>query len=322
MLGRRRPIRESVPPALDDLMDETIEALHLREQEVVKDYNLTRCLYRLAVETDGTGRLFPAHKSPSLAKTVCAFGGGTSLVSAWDVSRRYSEDLDVLCLMTEVDAAGRKTLRAPHRKLSRLMFAALDKPYRKDLIRHRETAGFRETKIPVEGVDSLLKIESVVQESDGSLVEQQAVTSLMGRFASAEQLAEFPALGGFEMPCVTVPYTAANKFDALHWRTTSPGSRFRGRDLYDLHAIAQSPHADAVRARVPELADRAATSPIREKVDRPAGGYGRSIVFQPGTTANEALRKQYESTVAECVWDATPPSFEEAVAAAASLDID
>ncbi len=124
------------------------------------------------------------------------------------------------------------------------------------------------------------------------------------------------------MPCVRPEWTAVNKLDALHRRAEADdlaGLTAKGRDLYDLWALARSDHATAIRRRTPELWERAASG-IRAPVPRPGHGYGASPALMPGTTANDALRVGYERAVETTVWG-DAPHFRQAVEAARGLDL-
>lgn len=305
------------------MLRETTAALDgIEDEDVHRDYWLTRCLHALSVSTGGTGRMFDGHPNPALAESVCAFGGGTSLVSAWDVTRRYSEDLDILCLMDT--ATTRNALGRPHNQITRVVLQACGASKADATVDHRGLARYRQTLVPLNGDPVVLKVESTVEEADHTLFAPRRVMSLMGRHATPDQLAEFGELGGFVMPCVVPAYTVVNKLDALHRRTVDPvdvgGIALRGRDLYDLAAVARSGHADEARRRVPALAARASESEVRKPVPRPEGGYGRSDVFAEGTAAYEAVRRGY-SLALTTSWDDNAPAFEEAVVLAASLDL-
>ena len=148
------------------------------------------------------------------------------------------------------------------------------------------------------------------------------IRSLIARYSDDDLEQEFPELGGFSIPCVRPAYTAINKLDALHRRAAGGelhGLRARGRDLYDLWAIAQHPeHAAEVRASVASIWESIAGQ-VRESVARPAGGYARSAAFRIGSAENEALKTGYDNAVDATVWGHAP-SFEIAVDAAVSLD--
>ena len=58
---------------------------------------------------------------------------------------------------------------------------------------------------------------------------------------------------------------------------------------------------------------------MREIVPRPTGGYANSPAFASDADTVSALRDGYELAVSQTVWG-EPPSFDEAVEAARSLD--
>lgn len=309
-------------PDLDELKLQAAADLGIDALNVARDYWLTRSLYAMSVSTGGTGRLDAGHRNPALSDMVCAFTGGTSLVSAWGITQRYSEDLDLLCLM-DLNASA-STLRRPHSIVTKHVLSACNADKRQAEIATMGKARMRRLLMQVDAIPERLKIESVVEAADSSLIETRRVTSLMGRAADESTLARFPELGGFEMPCIVPAYTAANKLDALHKRAVRGHRRGivgRGRDLIDLACIAMSSHAEDARARVPVLAERAAETPFGDPAPRPAGGYGRSAVFAGGTTANDALRDGYQLAL-DTVWGDGLPAFDEAVELAAGLDLE
>jgi len=291
-------------------------------RNVIRDYWLTRCLYSIHEGTGGTGRLFEGHENPALDQMVCVFGGGSSLVSSWHLIERISEDLDLVCLM-DLDTA-KSALRRPFRRVREAMVDGCGIDPSAVQHKHHSLVRFRQTLLPFEGNRVLLKIETALEAADDSLFAYRTVKSIMSRFASPEQLAEFPELGEFSFPAVVPAYTIANKMDALHRRSMIPRLTYqladRGRDLHDMAAVASSVHADEVRERLPALASRAAGSEMREVIPRPRRGYGSSMVFLDGTDAYETLRVGYENAK-EMLWHPdTAVPFEDAVEMAVSLD--
>ncbi len=309
----------------DALMRRTDAELGGRTAELSRDYWMTRCLHFLSTQTEGTGRLTVGGGKTGQWEVVCAFGGGTSLVSVWGTSQRFSEDIDLLCLMN-VDEASKNAIRRPHSLLTAMMFEASGADVSDSTpLRHHHAARFRQTFLRIDGLDSELKIETAVEPSDDSLFAEMQVWSILSRFATPDELAMFPELGGFVLPVVVPAYTVANKFDAIHRRTVQNdlvGITGRGRDLIDLDGLADSEHADEIRLRVPEMAERASHSAVRRVESRPAGGYGTGKAFVQGTAANEALRVGYMQVLEEMSWASDPTPFETAVERAASLDIE
>ncbi len=301
-----------------EIAHKTAAALGMESEEVVRDYWLTACLYGIAASETG-GMATKGDTGEVVARY--AFAGGTSLVSAWNIAERYSEDLDLLALALR--PLSRREEKRAFSLPSRWAATAIGAPDGAVQVKHMGDVGFRRVYMDVGGEISFLKIETTLEPADDAIWETCEVSSLMGRFATPEQLAEHPELGGFEMTCVVPGYTAANKFDSLHRRAATRdfrGLMMRGRDLYDLACIAASEHAEAASSLVPALSERASRSPgRREDVPRPRGGYASSPAFDLETEACSALESGYETIAESLVWGHAPP-FEDAVALARQLD--
>ena len=173
-------------------------------------------------------------------------------------------------------------------------------------------------------VPRYIKFEtSIIDASADGLVEPREVKSMMCLQGESAWVEEHPELGGFVMPCAKPAWIAVNKFDALHRRAQDrnhDGIKERGRDLYDLWALAiQPPVADEIRKRMADLWEPAAAGLGRNVTPRPAGGYADSPVFQAGTAAYSALQEGFDEAVATTVWGAAP-KFETAVKAVCALD--
>ena len=296
-------------------------AVGIPNSSIARDYWLTSCLYGLAEASGPEGFIYQGQGKRRVPLAKCVFAGGTSLVSAWGITERYSEDLDVLALIVKKDA----TTSARKRPLSVITNWAAKAIEVGDVDVSSEemsNVGFRRAHLNVGDYPRFLKIETTVEDFADGICETHSVMSLMGRFATPEQMDKHPELGGFEMLCVTPSYTAANKLDALHRRASTQdfaGLVARGRDLYDLAAIAASEHAAAARRAIPDFAERAARSQgNREPVPRPINGYANSILFRSGSQAQQALKAGFEET-APLVWGHMF-TFEEALEMAASLD--
>ena len=309
------------PTAFADLLDKAEAATGVNGINLVRDYWLTFCLHGVASAGGPEGLIAKGQgrRAAPLAKT--AFAGGTSLVSAWDITRRYSEDLDVIALILDPSESN-SAFKRPLSVVTRWAAEAIEVETAAITVKQMSNVGHRRTFLAMGGNPQFLKLETTVEADGTGLCRRREVMSLMGRFATPEQLKEHLELGGFEMLCVTPAYTAANKLDALHRRAETGdlrGLTIRGRDLYDLAAIANSEHGDATRAAIPRLAGRAAqSSGARETIPRPALGYANSIMFKSGSEARAALRDGYEQT-AQLVWDGFLP-FDQALELAAGLD--
>ena len=300
-------------------LTDTSRAVGLPTRVIAHDYWLVRALHGIHAAVPAGGEIvFPPLKShlPERRVGTWAFGGGTSLTAAWGVCGRYSEDIDGLLFLDNADLSKHVIEKA----CGQIARAACENC---EAVRH-ETHGrmVKRTTIDVAGHLAYLKLETVVLRGTAPEVDSVTVRSLIARHSDDELEQEFPELGGFAVPCVRPAYTAINKLDALHRRAASGdlhGLAARGRDLYDLWEIAQRPeHADEVRASV-EAVWESVAGQIRDSVERPAGGYARSAAFRIGSDESTALRTGYENAVDAAVWGESP-KFEDAVAAAVSLD--
>ena len=309
------------PGEFDQLLNTASASLSLKPDLILRDYWLTTCLHNLSESGSPHGmQVFRQGQREPTA--ICLFTGGTSLVSAWGITERYSEDLDLLAVDLPGDAS-KSASRKARSQISGWVKEPLGQTgfgIRQDDDRQK---GYRKMWLPVGSKEAFLKVEIASEVIADDLLGARRVVSLMGRFATESQQAQYPELGGFELLCTKPAYTAANKFDALHRRAVK--GHFRGlaarvRDLYDLAMIAASEHAEVARQRVPELAEAATQSFGRgaDSVPRPDRGYADSILFKKGSEAQKHLGKAYPS-LADFVWGNLPP-FGDALEMAASLD--
>lgn len=298
-------------------------ATGLLRERLVKDYWLTACLYHISqAGAPHAMRVYREQKGQLEESAVCLFTGGTALVSAWGITKRYSEDLDFLAV--DLTGAGAKAaLKRARSQIAKWLSTPLGQSELPNSQDDDNRKGYRKISIPVGDEPDYLKAEIASEYLGDDLLESRSVISLMGRFATDHQFTQYPELGGFELLCTKPAYTAANKLDALHRRAAK--GHFRGlaariRDLYDLAMIAGSEHADDSRRRMPDLAESAAHSFGKgdESVPRPAKGYANSIMFRKGSEAHDSLEAAYP-TLANFVWGDLP-LFGKALELAASLD--
>ena len=292
----------------------------LLPESITRDYYLHRCVHVLA-DAYPPGEMV-ADPYNGVDVGWWAFAGGTALVSAHRVTERYSEDLDVL--LTPTHPTGIKARRRVRRHMVQLLVDSLtgDTPvsYTRTGGRHITTA-----EINMIGRQEALKVDIVNQNHIADTLETRRSVCLLGRVATEDQLAQYPELGGFEVPVISAVVTAAGKFDALHRRAMLghyDQVTERARDLYDLACIARSEsHATQTQERLPEIALALAKTGIRRKnaFARPASGYASSPVFQVGHVACDALREGYKR-MQPMIFGDYRPSFSEATEAACSLD--
>ena len=297
----------------------TADAVGLPEESVAHDYWLIRALYgvRSVLPADGEIVLPPVKRGlPERRVGTWAFGGGTSLTAAWGIVERYSEDIDGLLFVDNSDLSK----SAVERACDRVARAVCDSCEAVDHETHGRVV--KRTRIDLAGHAEYLKVETAIQRGETAATEPRTVRSLIARHSDDVLTEEFPELGGFTISCVRPAYTAVNKLDALHRRAAQGdlrGLEARGRDLYDLWAIAEhKEHADEVRDSVGTLWELTAGQ-LRDAVERPCGGYAQSPAFDTGDAAGQALKAGYERAVDTAVWGHAP-TYEAAASAAASLD--
>lgn len=243
------------------------------------------------------------------------FVGGTALVTGHRIGERISDDLDVL-FIPHPDHMGNSTVGKNCRRIGKAAAPGIGDRYAFGTF-GKFTA---RCEYPLAGDEEFIKMDVVPKRDfrehlDLIGVETHQVVSLAGRYATAEQLARYPQLGGFEMQLVHPAYTAATKFDALHHRAERGTERAllqladRARDLYDLYSIANSDRAAEVRERVPALAEVTIHDFMnRGDHPRPTGGYANSPVFKDGTPADEALRRGVAEHIPRIVWGTNRPT--------------
>lgn len=300
--------RAAFVAAVAEVADET----GLAPGQVTHEYWLVRALHALSERMPQDGVL-------KGGTAQWAFGGGTSLTTAWGIVRRYSEDIDGVLLVVSADEQYRNLQRATCSQVAK--WATDDQD-----ISAPAPDGNRvlTSYFAVGEVTRYIKFEtSIIETQAQDLVVPKEIRSLLHAKGDPQWAENYPEIGGFELPCMRPSWIAVNKFDALHRRAVArdfDGIRRRGRDLYDLWALAARPEAaQETRALAPALWMSAASGLGRHVTQRPAAGYADSPAFAEGSPGYEALREGYRQAVDNTVWG-DKPRFETAVRAARSLD--
>ncbi len=309
------------PRVFAEILHKTIEYTGQDPRQITKEYWLLSSLYAIASETKNE---YIRHPTTDAILGKFAFGGGSSLMAGWHIVERHSEDVDLIIFASEQNVSAKNVGRLLKMPLEHAVehLEPVTQNIEKEVM---VTRGYRSMMFDIGTARNYLKIESTLEapEQGLKLAEPRVLMSNMGKCASAEQLAEFPELGGFQMQCVTPEYTALNKFDALHRRALMDmhESIFgRGRDAYDLACIAKTEHGLYVQ-RLLDASDFRNARPLsnRPNIARPKQGYSASPVFMPGTKAHAALEAGYHSAVAETVWGEAP-GFKDAITLIRTLD--
>ena len=321
----------------------------MRDAAIVRDYHMCRTLHALFAQHP-PGALFEdryddhKHRPITNPVGVLLFAGGSALTNAYQLADRISEDIDLAIALT-AEIESKNALRRM-RRLAVIDTARACSPELPDHAHNTRTTGGDVGRriITVGDTPNYLVAESaIIRPFDEDLqtgldaacgrpfavARIAACQSLMGRAADPATIAAYPELAAFDASVVCVPFTAANKLFALHKRAMAEPDedalealQERGRDIYDLWSIAQSPaHAAETRAALPFLArhiqDKGAT---HEPYPRPEAGFGASPAFQSGTPQYRALEAGYRAVAGGLVWGRTPASFAKAVAAIKTLD--
>lgn len=288
---------------------EVADATGLAPGQVTHEYWLVRALHALSKRMPQDGVL-------KGGTAQWAFGGGTSLTTAWGIVRRYSEDIDGVLLVISADEQYRNLQRATCSQAAK--WATDDQD-----IDAPAPDGNRvlTSHFAVGEVTRYIKFEtSIIETQAQDLVVPKQIRSLLHAKGDPQWAEKHPEIGGFELPCMRPSWIAVNKFDARHRRAVArdfDGIRRRGRDLWALAARPET--AEETRALAPALWMSAASGLGRHGTQRPAGGYADSPAFAEGTPGYEALRDGYRQAVDNTVWG-DKPRFETAVRAARSLD--
>lgn len=277
-----------------------------------------RVLHDLALAYKPGEHLLDPHKSAPIG--LWAFGGGTSLASAFRITERYSEDIDVLVVMPGIRSAG--PLKRIRREFASLISETAPRT-EEDECRRRGGGDISVVEVDIDGESSFLKFDITRMQHIPGTLERRTVVPLMGRVATDAERSRYPEVGGFDVIGVSPAVTAINKFLALnryaeagHYR----GLARRGRDLYDLARIAgHERYAEQVRTQAAELAEALASGVRRStREGRPEGGFAQSSAFIAGTAANDALRNGY-ANMQDMIFGETI-GFDDAVRLARSLD--
>ena len=331
------------------VLNEAASRFATDERAIVRDYHMCRTLRALFTQHP-PGTMFEDRYNDHKQRFVSypagelLFTGGSSLTNAYQLADRISEDIDLsVALTTEI---GSKNARGRIRRLAVIDTARACSPELPDEAHNTRTTGgdVGRRVITVGDTPNYLVAESSIirpfdedlqAELDAACGQTFVVArvvpcqSLMGRAADPAAAATYPELDAFELVALCVPFTAANKFLALHKRAMAePDGRAlvdlqkRGRDIYDLWSIAQSPpHAAETRATLPILARHIqAKGATDEPHPRPDAGFSTSPALQPGTAQYQALEAGYNAVARDLVWGRRPASFADAVATIKTLD--
>jgi hypothetical protein len=270
-----------VPPCVSSLFDDNdirrvAAALLTNECYVEKDWHLVRALSIIArIQMNGV---------------TPVFSGGTSLSTAHQLIRRFSEDIDFKVI---VDAGDPKTLAAARRT------------FRDEVVKHLQAAAFVMDGEPVianasrffrasfhygprfpeaAGIRPTLQVEMTF-EGTKRLPQQRAAHSLLSR--SLRRAPEIDALA-----CVDPIETAADKVSALAWRVAK---RDRSQANDDPAVIR---HLHDLAALAPLVAENEEFRDLAREVLTEDAARAR----MPGITGNTLLARMLPTISNDALW--------------------
>ena len=306
-----------------ECVDHASEVYRLEPGLIVSDYWLIKTLHSWTSSV-GDGYALRRYPDPNLSDVDnrvgrFVFGGGTALSAAWGISQRWSEDIDLTLSPTE-QATPRQLRQACARafadtaQMASIAFSITDQS------RGHCFASFLRNQQTVARIDVTFK---PILDMDPTWVQQEPVTSLIGRSCDEDVLEAHSELGGFEIRTLGPGSTAMDKLLA-QTETAASGDprriRERARDVYDLACIARErDRFEGHIGRDSKALLHIAESAIDNHRKRPPDGFASIRSFDPSTPEHEALAEGYETVLGGMVWGEKIP-LDEAIRLAVSLD--
>ena len=322
-LSSARPSLIDHDPALfREVSEHAADTYGMSVDKIVCDYWLVRFLHKWqTVITDSHIRR--AYPDPKGAEDQyvgsVVFGGGTSLTAAWQITQRWSEDVDLL--LNPLPESKPKHLRSACQAAAMTISNRIGR----SLVEHSRGKDHYFFAAVDKATGTTTEVDVVFRQIERPMwVEKVPVMSMIGRVSESGLLAEFPELGGFKFNTLGPGSTAMNKLLAQTEACASGDiTRIaeRARDLYDLACIAL--HADEFEGHLGR--DSKALLWIAEQwIDtserkRPPDGFVSLPSFDPKTREYEALAAGYEEVLSSMVWG-EQISLQEAIALATTLD--
>lgn len=254
------------------------------------------------------------------------FKGGTSLSKGFSLIQRFSEDVDVLVVLSPQESTGArdrtlKTLVAGASETTTLDAIGVPRATSKGAKRGARFHYRPDATSSEAGLSAGVFLE--LGSRGGALpATPLPISSLIAQHAS-DQIAGAPEAEAVLVRVLAPWRTLVEKVVLLHTAHTAsdPDAAIRGaRHYYDLHQLLVRPeilagiheHGIAILARDVCIYSRAADMPA---VDRPSEGFAVSPAFNEGPHI-AAVRVEYEERVLPVLlWPgATAPTFDECIA--------
>ena len=307
----------------ESLVSSAANAYGFPPEMIVHDYWLVRTLYAWQSRMGGSQllRAYPTRHLPAGSSAgKIMFGGGTSLSAAWNVTERWSEDIDLV--LDPDDDLKPKQFKASCKAAAVTVSKSLGGAYNSE----SRSAGHFFFKVTTKDSPALSNVDIVRQDAIAHPIwaEHMPVTSLVGRLAGDEDLSAHPELGGFDFLALGPGTTAMNKLLAQTQMSESGdlnAIRYRARDVYDLASIAlcAGDFEGHIGRDSPALLHIAQQWRQPGSPPRPPDGFASIRSFDPSTSEHEALAEGYETMQDQLVWGEKIP-LDEAISLALSLD--
>ena len=291
-----------------DRIRELAAALQTNERYIEKDWHLVRALGVIAaLNVDGV---------------TPVFSGGTSLATAWQLIRRFSEDIDFKVGVKAANPSAERKMRSVYRQnllkgLSAAGFNLDGEPHIANVSRFIRASFHYGAIFPAAaGVRPTLKIELTFAETQMPPISRP-VQSLLGRASKAEP--EVSAL-----LCVDPIETAADKISALAWRAAVRDRKAETDDpsivrhLHDLAALAPTVGTSPTFG---PLARKLLEIDARRTGNKDADGLTLLRAMLPTIVEDQLWRKEYEEFVGAVSFGSATDriSYEQAIEACEQL---
>ena len=300
------------PDSLFALVGAAAEGIGLVQSWVEKDFWITELLRSVAKPTDDV---------------YAVFKGGTSLSKALRLTQRFSQDVDILVVVTTPLSKDFGS-RSVDKRLKLITSRASEDLGLEAQPVGAPTTGVKRysrleypTRVPQDAISRDVLLEMGTRGSDIPESERMSVSSHIADYlqqADPEALEEFEDLAPVEVRVLAPERTLAEKLSVLN----TAGARYPAgagdlaravRHLYDIDALLRSEHMKAKLEAEPTMIRRL-TSEVerisREEFDqwepRPASGFAAASIFDPTTEAGIALRAAYEGDLPSLVYGHLP----------------
>lgn len=301
--------------ALFALAGEASESLGLRQSWVEKDFWITELLRSVSKET---------------SDVYTVFKGGTSLSKVFGLTKRFSQDVDILVVVTtpKSDQFGDGSI---DKRLKEITARASDDL---GLEAHTVTSSKGEkrystytypTRIPEDDISRDVFLEMGTRGSDIPESQALSVRSYISEHLQREDpdaIEEFEELAPLEVRVLAPERTLVEKLALLNalgesYPDDADDLVRAARHVYDIAALLSPGEVRTrlessptmIRDLAPEV-ERISQENFDTATPRPDGGFGESVVFAVGNAACEALRQSYEGNLPSLVYEELRP-FDE-----------